>query len=105
LEFWLAARRMRRDAGRPGWFFLDKIFGGRKVKIVKWKTLYARGKAAEGCRSPRREAFTGDLRTARSVLECASPLALSGGGAKNGAGDKSPAAQGWSSSFSLSGAR
>jgi hypothetical protein len=34
------------------------------------------GKAAEGRRSPRREAFTGDLRIARSVLECASPLAL-----------------------------
>jgi hypothetical protein len=27
------ARRLRRDAGRPGWFFLDKIFGGRKVKL------------------------------------------------------------------------
>ena len=28
-------RRLRRDAARPGWFFLDKIFGGRKVKFVK----------------------------------------------------------------------
>ncbi len=27
---------------RPGWFFLDKIFGGRKVKIVKWKTTSSR---------------------------------------------------------------
>jgi hypothetical protein len=67
---------------RPGWFFLDKIFGGRKVKIVKRKSLCARGKAAEGCRSPKREAFTGGLRIARNVLECASPLALSGGAAK-----------------------
>jgi hypothetical protein len=38
------------------------------------------GKAAEGWRSPRREAFTDDTRTARSVLECASPLALWEGG-------------------------
>jgi hypothetical protein len=34
-------------------------------------------KAAEGSRSPKREAFLGDLQTARSVMECASPLALS----------------------------
>ena len=34
------------------------------------------GKAAEGRRSPRREAFACDLRIARSVLDCASPLAL-----------------------------
>jgi hypothetical protein len=32
-----AARRGRRDVPRAGWFFLDKIFGGRKVKFVKWK--------------------------------------------------------------------
>jgi hypothetical protein len=70
--------------GGRGWFFLDKIFGGRKFKIVKWKTLHVRGKAAEGCRSPRREAFTGDLQTARSVLDCASPLALSGRAATGG---------------------
>jgi hypothetical protein len=37
---------------------------------------WRRGQAAEGRRTPRREAFTDDLRTARSVLECASPLAL-----------------------------
>ena len=30
---------MRRDAGRPGWFFLDKIFGGRKVNVMKWKII------------------------------------------------------------------
>ena len=35
-------------------------------------------KAAEGRRSPRREAFASDLRIARSIVECASPLALSG---------------------------
>jgi hypothetical protein len=34
------------------------------------------GRAAEGHRSPRREAFACDSRIARSVLECASPLAL-----------------------------
>jgi hypothetical protein len=34
------------------------------------------GKAAEGRRSPRRKAFAHDSRTARSVLDCASPLAL-----------------------------
>ena len=33
-------------------------------------------KAAEGRRSPKRPALTNDRRTARSVLECASPLAL-----------------------------
>ena len=27
------ARRVRRDGPRPGWFFLDKIFRGRKVKV------------------------------------------------------------------------
>jgi hypothetical protein len=32
-----AARRARRDGPRPGWFFLDKIFRGRKVKFVKRK--------------------------------------------------------------------
>jgi hypothetical protein len=45
------------------------------------------GKAAEGRRSPRREAYAGDLRTARSVMECASPLALSGGDGAGGAGN------------------
>jgi hypothetical protein len=39
--------------------------------------LYARSRAVEGHRSPRREALADDSRTARSVLECASPLALS----------------------------
>jgi hypothetical protein len=33
----------------------------------------ARGKAVEGRRSPRRKAFAGGVRTARSVLDCASP--------------------------------
>jgi hypothetical protein len=33
-----AARRGRRDGRRPGWFLLDKIFRGRKVKFVKRKT-------------------------------------------------------------------
>jgi len=37
-------------------------------------------KAAEGRRTPRREAFTDCSRTARSVLECASPLAFWAGG-------------------------
>jgi hypothetical protein len=27
---------------RPGWFFLDKIFNRRKVKIVKRKKTHAR---------------------------------------------------------------
>ena len=39
-------------------------------------TLAQIKKAVEGHRSPRREAFAYDLRIARSVLECASPLAL-----------------------------
>jgi hypothetical protein len=30
-----ATRQLRRDAWRPGWFFLDKIFGGRKFQIAK----------------------------------------------------------------------
>jgi hypothetical protein len=34
-ELQRAARRLRRDAGRPEWFFLDKIFNRRKFKIVK----------------------------------------------------------------------
>jgi hypothetical protein len=34
----IAAHQLRRDAGRPGWFLLDKILGGRKVKFVKRKT-------------------------------------------------------------------
>jgi hypothetical protein len=33
-------------------------------------------KAVEGHRTPRREAFADDSQTARSVLDCASPLAL-----------------------------
>ena len=33
-------------------------------------------KAVEGHRTPRREAFADDSRTAQSVLDCASPLAL-----------------------------
>ena len=37
LGFWLAALRVRRDVPRRGWFFLDKYFGGRKVKFVKWE--------------------------------------------------------------------
>jgi hypothetical protein len=30
-----------RDTGLPGWFFLDNIFGGRKLKIAKpsWSQL------------------------------------------------------------------
>jgi len=43
---------------------------------VKQRSLCVRGKAVEGHRSPKREAFTDGSRTARSVLECASPLAL-----------------------------
>ncbi len=35
-----AARRVRRDGLRPGWFFLDKIFRGRKVKSVKSKKMW-----------------------------------------------------------------
>jgi streptogramin lyase len=34
-----AARRARRDGPRPGWFFLDKIFRGRKVKAMKRQFL------------------------------------------------------------------
>jgi len=56
---------------------------------VLWRFLTAaacsrvstRPKAAEGHRTPRRFAFAGDYRIARSVLECASPLTLSDGGA------------------------
>jgi len=33
LGFWLAALRLRRDAVLLGWFFLDKIFRGRKAKL------------------------------------------------------------------------
>jgi hypothetical protein len=43
---------------------------------VKLNFHHVREKAAEGCRSPRREAFAYDLRIAQSVLECASPLPL-----------------------------
>src|ERR1017187_3522691 len=38
----------------------------------------APAKAAEGRRSPRRQALAGDARTAHSVWDCASPLALGG---------------------------
>src|ERR1039458_5471750 len=38
----------------------------------------AQAKAAEGRRSPRRQALAGDTRTARSLLDCASPLTLGG---------------------------
>jgi hypothetical protein len=31
---------LRRDSGRPGWFFLDNIFGGRKVKFVKQNKIW-----------------------------------------------------------------
>ena len=34
-----AAHRVRRDGPLPGWFFLDKNFGGSKVKFVKRKIL------------------------------------------------------------------
>jgi hypothetical protein len=37
------------------------------------------GKAVEGRRTPKRKAFTSDLRIAQSVLDCTSPLALSKG--------------------------
>ena len=33
---------------RPRWFFLDKIFGGRKVKWVNCKSLHVPEKTAEG---------------------------------------------------------
>jgi hypothetical protein len=41
-------------------------------------------KAAEGRRSPKRWRAAPEVRRTRSVLECASPLALSGGGAMGG---------------------
>ncbi len=33
---------------RPGWFFLDKIFGGRKVQFVKRKTAIEMAHLTEG---------------------------------------------------------
>jgi len=78
------ARRRKRPPGRarspamsqPGglWQFgVDERGKGR----LKLRAYFAcRGKAVEGHRTPKRLRDTEGHRTARSVLECASPLAL-----------------------------
>jgi hypothetical protein len=56
---------------------IKRVCGLKKqVQLIRALLDTTLGKAAEGRRSPRREAYPGDLRTARSVMECASPLAL-----------------------------
>jgi hypothetical protein len=60
------------DAKSDIYFF--KLFAAvARTRIQAWFM----GKAAEGCRTPKRKASVEKLRTARSVLDCASPLALS----------------------------
>jgi hypothetical protein len=51
------------------------------VLRLGFATAALRGKAVEGHRSPRRWRIQADTRISRSVLECASPVALWAGGA------------------------
>jgi hypothetical protein len=50
--------------------------GDMAVQINLGAVVQDAGKAVEDYRSPRRSAFEGGFRTARSVLECSSPLEL-----------------------------
>src|SRR5882724_11196856 len=87
LGFGWAARRLRRDFAAAGVVFSRQYFQRAQSQICETEITSRSGKSGRGLpQSETLTRFSSAPRTARSVLDCASPLALLDGDTKERAG-------------------